>query len=185
MKGELLLDQRKPQYTHENLMTDLRLSDPYDYKISLRMAGRPEATQGSWPNSRWKKYIREAVSHSQRLLVTLRYLGTGIAFWKLFLFDMLTGQQTVAEWMDGYIAALTADWSLSSRLYINPLNPELNPICYLLALLGAHHFLHVSRMRVKSLTFRLLMSYIYIYIYIYGAPILDVSRSHTTTHHSL
>ena len=41
---------------------------------------------------------------------------------------------------------------------INPLNPELNPICYLLALLGAHHFLHVSRIRVKLLTFRLLMS---------------------------
>ena len=61
---------------------------------------------------------------------------------------------------------------------INPLNPELNPICYLLALLGAHHFLHVSRTRVKSLTFRRLMSYIY------GAPILDVSRSHTTTQHS-
>ena len=48
-------------------------------------------------------------------------------------------------------------------LYINPLNPELNPICYLLALLGAHHFLHVSRIRVKLLTFRLLMSYIYIW----------------------
>ena len=46
---------------------------------------------------------------------------------------------------------------------INPLNAELNPICYLLALL-AHHFLHVSRIRVKSLTFRLLMSYIYIYM---------------------
>ena len=77
----------------------------------------------------------------------------------------------------------------------NPLNAELNLICYLLALL-AHHFLHVSRIRVKTLTFRLLMSYIYIYIYIYicvcvcvcvcvcGAPILDVSRSHTTTQHS-
>ena len=63
--------------------------------------------------------------------------------------------------------------------YINPLNPELNPICYLLALL-AHHFLHVSRIRVKSLAIRLLMSY----MYIYGAPIPDVSRSHTTTHHS-
>ena len=62
------------------------------------------------------------------------------------------------------------------------LNAELNPICCLLALLGAHHFLYVSRIRVKSLTLRLLMSYIYIYIY--GAPILDVSRSHTTTHHS-
>ena len=45
---------------------------------------------------------------------------------------------------------------------VNPLNPELNPICYLLALL-AHHFLHVSRIRVKSLTLRLLMSYIYIW----------------------
>ena len=44
---------------------------------------------------------------------------------------------------------------------INPLNPKLNPICYLLALLGAHHFLRVSRIRVKSLTFRRLMSYIY------------------------
>jgi hypothetical protein len=42
----------------------------------------------------------------------------------------------------------------------NPLNTELNPICYLLALL-AHHFLHISRIRVKSLTLRLLMSYIY------------------------
>ena len=35
---------------------------------------------------------------------------------------------------------------------INPLKPELNPI-YLLALL-AHHFLHVSRIRVKLLTLR-------------------------------
>ena len=43
---------------------------------------------------------------------------------------------------------------------LNPLNAELNPICYLLALL-AYHFLHVSRIRVKSLTIRLLMSYIY------------------------
>ena len=50
--------------------------------------------------------------------------------------------------------------------HFNPLNAELNPICYLLALLGPHHFLHISRIRVKSLTLRLLMSYIYIYIYI-------------------
>ena len=48
--------------------------------------------------------------------------------------------------------------------FFNPLNTELNPICYLLALLGAHHFFHVSRIRVKSLILRLLMSYIYIYI---------------------
>ena len=70
-----------------------------------------------------------------------------------------------------------------TEIWFNPLNAELNPICYLLALL-AHHFLHVSRIRVKSLTLRLLMSDLYIYIYIYGAPILDVSRSHTTTQQS-
>ena len=44
----------------------------------------------------------------------------------------------------------------------NPSSPELNPIFYLLALL-AHHFLRVSGIRVKSLTIRLLMSYIYIW----------------------
>jgi len=32
----------------------------------------------------------------------------------------------------------------------NPLNAELNPICHLLTLLGAHHILHVSRIRVKN-----------------------------------
>jgi hypothetical protein len=31
----------------------------------------------------------------------------------------------------------------------NPLNAELNPIRHLLALAGAHHFVHVSRIRVK------------------------------------
>jgi hypothetical protein len=33
---------------------------------------------------------------------------------------------------------------------INPLNVELNPTCHLLALLGAHHNLHVSKIRVKT-----------------------------------
>jgi transposase len=38
-------------------------------------------------------------------------------------------------------------------IWFNPLSPKLNPICYLLALL-AHDFVHVSRIRVKSLTLR-------------------------------
>jgi len=33
--------------------------------------------------------------------------------------------------------------------HINPLNTELNPICHLLALLEAHHILHVSRIKVN------------------------------------
>ena len=67
-----------------------------------------------------------------------------------------------------FVMRLTLSWFFnhifpiqhSNDLILNPLNPELNPICYFLALL-AHHFLHVSRIRVKLLTFRLLMSYIY------------------------
>jgi hypothetical protein len=35
---------------------------------------------------------------------------------------------------------------------LNPLNAELNPICHLLELLGAHHILHVSGVRVKICT---------------------------------
>jgi hypothetical protein len=33
---------------------------------------------------------------------------------------------------------------------INPLKAELNPICYMLALLGARNILHVSGLRVKK-----------------------------------
>ena len=34
--------------------------------------------------------------------------------------------------------------------FINPLNAELNPICHLLALLGAHYIFHVSGLRVND-----------------------------------
>jgi len=34
-------------------------------------------------------------------------------------------------------------------LSFNPLNAEVNPICHLLALLGAHHILHISKKRVN------------------------------------
>jgi len=33
---------------------------------------------------------------------------------------------------------------------INPSDAKLNPICHLLALLGVHHILHVSRVRVRE-----------------------------------
>ena len=32
----------------------------------------------------------------------------------------------------------------------NPLNAQLNPICHLLALLGACPFLHISKIRVNT-----------------------------------
>ena len=49
------------------------------------------------------------------------------------------------------VSNLVCQKSCISRItvFLNPLSPELNPICYLLALLD-HHILHVSRIRVKD-----------------------------------
>jgi len=38
----------------------------------------------------------------------------------------------------------------TTNISINTLNAELNPICHLLALLGSHPILHVSRIRVNT-----------------------------------
>ena len=41
-------------------------------------------------------------------------------------------------------------WECNIKMDLNPLNTKLNLICHLLALLGAHHILHISRIRVKA-----------------------------------
>jgi len=104
-----------------------------------------------------------------------------LLFWMIFHSFTLGFLQCITVFLRlklSFSSCLSVSGILCYQSIFNPLNPELNPTCYLLALLGAHHYLHVSRIMVKLLTFRLLMSYIY------GAPILDVSRSHTTTQHS-
>ena len=49
---------------------------------------------------------------------------------------------------------------LETYSIFNPLNAELNPTCYLLALLGAHHYLQISRIRVKYLIYWLPQIYL-------------------------
>ena len=50
-----------------------------------------------------------------------------------------------------HLPGLNGSWvPHCSFTFFNPLNAELNPICHLLALLGDHHILHVSRVRVKE-----------------------------------
>ena len=44
-----------------------------------------------------------------------------------------------------------SQFSTESFSYFNPLNAKLNSICHLLALLGVHHILHISRIRVKPI----------------------------------
>ena len=76
-----------------------------------------------------------------------------------YIITLINGRNLSLSW----VRIMKSTPSQPFSLTLNPLNAELNPICYLLALLGAHHFLYVSRIRVKLLTLRLLMSYIYIY----------------------
>ena len=57
--------------------------------------------------------------------------------------------------MDEFLRSLSwvvsfASLDQANAHHMNPLNSELNPICHLLALLGAHHILHVSRVRVNE-----------------------------------
>jgi hypothetical protein len=49
-----------------------------------------------------------------------------------------------------FVAQISEKFPPLKNPQVNPLNAELNPICHLLALLGVHHFLHVSRIRVKE-----------------------------------
>jgi hypothetical protein len=41
-------------------------------------------------------------------------------------------------------------WTTRRAFNFKPLNAELNTVCHLLALLEAHHILHVSRIRLKA-----------------------------------
>jgi hypothetical protein len=41
-------------------------------------------------------------------------------------------------------------WSVTRFGLFNPLNAELNPIRHLLTLVGTHHFVDVSRIRVNK-----------------------------------
>jgi len=139
------------QVTRGNILK--RLSHFSTTNILDRSSFKGELSATSWPQY-FVRYLSVCIN-SFSMILTTTFLPSGF--------------NKIREWPPR---------TQETSTFINPLNPELNPICYLLALLGAHHFLHVSRIRVKLLTFRLLMSYIY------GAPILDVSRSHTTTQHS-
>jgi len=69
-----------------------------------------------------------------------KYLDKGALYFYLYLYGT-EGHKTAAT-------VILETLPNKTHIFLNPLNPELNPICYLLALLGAHHFLHLSRIRV-------------------------------------
>jgi len=61
-------------------------------------------------------------------------------------------ERTLLHGVNYYLYNDTSTWTTQSNTSnsINPSNIKLNPMCHLLALLGAHHILHISRIRVKK-----------------------------------
>ena len=67
------------------------------------------------------------------------------------LHSMATKESHVTLELQPLIGIFHDGFPLAYIMYaVNRLNAELNPICHLLALLGAHHIFHVSRIRVKG-----------------------------------
>jgi len=57
--------------------------------------------------------------------------------------------RVVCDLLPNVVVRIEKKFMWVEQRVINPLNAELNPICHLLTLLGAHHIFHVSRIRVK------------------------------------
>jgi hypothetical protein len=58
--------------------------------------------------------------------------------------------RNTAQSKTGRVCGVACHSTLSLVSQLKP-TAELNPICQLLALLGAHHILHVSRIRVNGI----------------------------------
>lgn len=75
--------KKRNKYTHENLLNDLRISEPSDFQNFLRLDSTvfEELLRMVIPEIKKRDTtMRDAISPSQRLSITLRYLATGNTF---------------------------------------------------------------------------------------------------------
>jgi hypothetical protein len=79
---------------------------------------------------RYLKYLTKKYLKKNNLRDWLRVVASGKDTYELRYFQVRSSSHFLA--------------------YANPLKAELNPICHLLALLGAHHILHVNRIMVNA-----------------------------------
>jgi hypothetical protein len=89
------------------------------------------------------KIFQNFTSRKNKRVITTERVGSGIIS-DLLVF--MSGLQTICFLKHTYKA------NVSRKVVhgVNTFNAELNPICHLLALIGAHHILHVSRIRVNA-----------------------------------
>ena len=105
-------------------------------------------------------------------LCVLCEVGTEVQFRLTFAFqtvDFRRVRQTVKAtisflWFVYRSVRPSARNNSASHIFMkfNPLNAELNPICHFLALLGAHHILHVSRIRINMSIFLTSVKKVYV-----------------------
>lgn len=75
--------KKRHEFTHENLLNELKVSSPSDFRNFLRMNGDTYAELLSLVGPNIKKedtIMRDAISPNQRLSLTLRFLATGNTF---------------------------------------------------------------------------------------------------------
>jgi hypothetical protein len=72
-------------------------------------------------------------------IIILRHLNSALDFTSCLSSTLI---------LSSYLKLRIANW-FSNSMYFKPLNAELNLICHLLALLGAHHILRISRIKVN------------------------------------
>ena len=75
--------KKREEYTHENLLNDLRITEVEDYRLFLRVdvAAFEELLAMIKPKiEKQNTIMRDAVPASQRLSITLRFLATGNTF---------------------------------------------------------------------------------------------------------
>jgi hypothetical protein len=75
--------EKRNEYTHENLLKDLRLSEPSDFQNFLRLDATSfdELLKIITPRiEKRNTTMRDAIPPSQRLSIALRYVATGNTF---------------------------------------------------------------------------------------------------------
>ncbi len=103
---------RRALYTHENLLADLRLTEPKDFKNCLRMDSETFDLLLHLVTPYIQKRdtnMRQAVPASQRLSATLIYCACGLSFARLKFITCISPQSLgiiVIETCDAIIKAL-------------------------------------------------------------------------------
>jgi hypothetical protein len=95
--------KKRNKYTHENLLSDLRLSEPNDFRNFLRLDGSSfdELLKMVTPEiEKRNTTMRDAIPTSQRLSITLRYLATGNTFEGLKFTSAMSPQSIGASVME-------------------------------------------------------------------------------------